>query len=224
LTAGRLPAETSRFHNLWQDTPMKPLALASRVAVACLAIAAISSVPTPGAGTAWAQASGMGGAGQSNTVVVRARVKAINQKTRKVTLVGPQGNTFSVIAGDEVRNLGQIKPGDTVVTHYHSSVVYVLAPAGTPLPKDTLDVAGGRAAPGQMPAGAAGAKMVLTGLVVGVDPVAHTISLVDRSGGAVRTIDVVDPERQKQLPNIKVGETITAVISEAIAIAVEPAR
>jgi hypothetical protein len=189
-----------------------------------LAIAAVTSLPSPGSGSAWAQASGMGGAGQSDTVVVRARVKAIDHKSRKITLVGPEGNTFSVIAGDEVRNFGQIKPGDTVVTRYHASVVYVLAPAGTPLPKDTLDVAGGRAAPGEMPAGAAGAKLVITGLVVGIDPAANTVSLVDRSGGAVRTIHVMDPERQKQLPNIKVGQTITAVVSEAIAIAVEPTR
>ena len=63
-TARRPPAETSRFHNLWQDVPMKTLAFASRAAVACLAIAAISSVPAlPGAGTAWAQAAGMGGSG-----------------------------------------------------------------------------------------------------------------------------------------------------------------
>jgi hypothetical protein len=87
-----------------------------------------------------------------------------------------------------------------------------------------MSVAGGRAAPGQMPAGAAGAKMVVTGLVVGVDPVAHTVSIVDRSGGAIRTVDVVDPERQKQLGQIKVGDTITAVISEAVAVGVEPAR
>ncbi len=203
---------------------MKTLPFVSRAVVACLAIAAISSLPTPGAGTAWAQASGMGGAGQSNTVTVRARVKAINLKTRKVTLVGPQGNTFTVVAGDEVRNLPQVKPGDTVVVRYHASVVYVLAAPGTQLPQNTMSVAGGRAAPGQMPAGAAGTRLVVTGLVVGVDPVAHTVSLVDRSGGAVRTIDVVDPERQQQLVKINVGDTITAVISEAIAVAVEPAR
>jgi hypothetical protein len=202
---------------------MQAFSLASRIAVGCLAIAATTSLPSPGSGSAWAQASGMGGAGQSDTVVVRARVKAIDLKTRKVTLVGPQGNTFSVIAGEEVRNLGQIKPGDTVVTRYHASVVYVLAPAGTQLPQDTLDVAGGRAAPGEKPAGAAGAKLVVTGLVVGVDPAANTVSVVDRSGGAVRTIHVMDPERQKQLPNIKTGQTITAVVSEGIAIAVEPA-
>ncbi len=202
---------------------MKTMPFAS-LAVACLAIAAISPIPVLDPGTAWAQAAGMGGAGQSNTVTVRARVKAINQKTRKVTLVGPQGNTFTVVAGEEVRNLPQVKAGDTVVVHYHSSVVFVLGAPGTQPPPDTMSVGGGRAAPGQMPAGAAGTRLVVTGLVVGVDPVAHTVSLVDRSGGAVRTIDVVDPERQKQLDRINVGDTITAVISEAIAVAVEPTR
>jgi len=203
---------------------MNTLSFVSRVGVACLAFAAISSLPVPGSGSAWAQASGMGGAGQSDLVTVRARVTAIDQNTRKVTLVGPQGNTFTVVASDEVRNLSQVKPGDTVVVRYHSSVVFVLGAPGTQAPENSMSVAGGRAAPGQMPAGVAGTRLVVTGLVVGVDPVAHTVSLVDRSGGAVRTIDVVDPERQKQLVRIKVGDTITAVISEAIAVSVEPTR
>lgn len=203
---------------------MNTFSFVSRVAVACLAVAAITALPSPGPGDAWAQASGMGGAGQSNTITVRARVKAINHKTRKVTLVGPQGNTFTVVAGEEVRNLPQVKAGDTVVVRYHASTVFVLAAPGTRLPENSMSVAGGRAEPGQMPAGAAGTRLVVTGLVVGIDPVGHTISLVDRSGGAVRTIDVLDPERQQQLSRINVGDTITAVISEAVAVAVEPTR
>ena len=41
--------------------------------------------------------------------------------------------------------------------------------------------------------------MVVTGLVVGVDPTAHTVSLVDPSGGAIRTINVVTPEGQQSM-------------------------
>jgi hypothetical protein len=203
---------------------MNTLSFASRVAVACLAIAAVTSLPSPGSGSAWAQASGMGGAGQSDLITVNARVTAIDQNTRKVTLVGSDGKTFSVVAGNEVRNLAQVKPGDTVVVRYHSSVVFVRAAPGTQVPQDTMSVAGGRAAPGQMPAGVAGTRLVVTGLVVGVDPVAHTVSMVDPAGGAVRVIDVRDPERQQQLGRINVGDTITAILSQAIAVSVEPTR
>ena len=43
------------------------------------------------------------------------------------------------------------------------------------------------------------------------------------SGGAVRSIAVVTPEGQQNLKLVKVGDTITAVISEALAVALDPA-
>jgi len=171
---------------------------------------------------AQAQAAGMAGMGAEEVISLRATVKAIDQKTRMVTLVGPQGNTLRLKVGDEVRNLAQVKRGNKVIVHYHASIAYVLAPAGTKLPDDSLTVAGGRAAPGQMPAGAIGAKSVVTMTVVGVDPMAHTLQLIAPSGGLVSTVDVVTPEGQQALKVVKVGDTITAVISQAVAVAVEP--
>jgi len=184
-----------------------------------LMVAGAMSHQTP----AWGQAAGMGGIGESDTISVRATVKAVNQKARTVTLVGPQGNTLTLKVGDEVQNLAQVKPGNKVIARYHASVAYVLAPPGTKLPDDAATLAAARAAPGQMPAGAAGTRVVLTARVVGVDPVAHTLQLVNPSGGLIRTVDVVTPEGQQAMKSIKVGDSITAVITEAIAIAVEPA-
>ena len=42
---------------------------------------------------AMAQASGMAGLGQSDTISLRATVKSVDLKARVVTLVGPLGNT-----------------------------------------------------------------------------------------------------------------------------------
>jgi hypothetical protein len=172
---------------------------------------------------AMAQASGMAGLGQSDTISLRATVKSVDLKARVVTLVGPLGNTLALKVSDEVRNLPQVRPGNKVIVHYHAAVAYVLAPRGTKLPDDSLTAAGVRAAPGQPPAGAVGSKLVVTGTVVGVDPVAHTLQLVNPSGGMVRTVDVVTPEGQKNMSLVKVGDTITAIITEAVAVAVEPA-
>jgi hypothetical protein len=177
----------------------------------------LPSISTP----AWAQASGMGGVGQSDTITLRARVKAIDLKTRHVTLVGPEGNAVTVVAGPEVVNLAQIKPGNVVVLRYHTSAVFVLSAPGTPLPQNSVNVAADRAAPGQAPGAAAGARVVLTGLVVGVDPVHNTISLVNPKGGPVRTLDVKNPDNQRQLASVNVGDTITAVFTEAVAVSIE---
>ena len=90
-------------------------------------------------------------------------------------------------------------------------------------PTDSVVVLGVRAAPGQMPAGGVGAKTVVTSRVVGVDVAGHSLQLVDPSGGLVRNVDVVTPEGQQGLKLVKVGDTLTGVVSSAIAVAVEPA-
>jgi len=169
-----------------------------------------------------AQASGMVGIGESDTFVLRATVQAIDLPSRMVTLVGPQGNVVSLKVGEEVRNLPQVKPGNKVLVRYHGSITYVLSPRGARLPKDTLTAAGTRAAPGQMPAGAAAAKLVVTETVIAVDQASHTLQVVNPSGGQVRTVAVATPEGQQNMKMIKVGDTITAVVSEAVAVAVEP--
>lgn len=146
---------------------------------------------------AFAQASDMGGIAHTESVSARAVVKAIDLQTRTVTLEASGGNTIVLTVGDEVKNLPQVRPGDTVIAHYYTSSAYMLAPPGTRLPDDSLTVVGARAAPGKKPGGALGSKIVVTGLVVGVDPTLHTLSLVDPSGGRVRSVSVVTPEGRK---------------------------
>jgi Cu/Ag efflux protein CusF len=187
-------------------------------------LVAYPGFPHPGlSSVAFGQASDMGGIAHTETVSARAVVKTVDLETRTVTLQAPDGSTFVLKVNEEVRNLPQVKPGDTVVAHYYTSTAYVLAPAGTKLPDDSLTVAGARAAPGEKPGAAAGTKTVVTGLVVGVDPTAHTVSLVDPSGGAIRTINVVTPEGQQSMKLIKIGDTITAIITDAVLVGVEPA-
>jgi hypothetical protein len=58
---------------------------------------------------------------------------------------------------------------------------------------------------------------------VGMDPTAHTLQLVDPTAGLIRSVSVMTPEGQRNMKLIKFGDTISAIISEAVAIAVEPA-
>jgi hypothetical protein len=195
---------------------------AGAVAASTLFAAAFMLCPTLST-SARAQASGMAGISSSETISFRAKVTAIDLGTRMVTLVSAQGKSQTLKVGDEVRNLPQVKVGDTVNVRYHAAVTYVLSPRGTKLPGNSLTAAGGRAAPGQMPAAAVGTRIVVTSTVVGVDPAGHTLQLIDPDGGLIRTADVLTPEGQQSMKMIKVGDTITGVASETIAIAVEPA-
>jgi hypothetical protein len=172
---------------------------------------------------AFAQASDMAGIAHTESVSARAIVKTVDLSTRTVTLETSGGNTIVLKVGEQVRNLPQVRPGDTVVAHYYTSSAYVLAPSGTKLPEDSVTVAGARAAPGEKPGAAAGTKMVVSGMVVGVDPTLHTVSLVDPAGGQIRSVNVVTPEGQQSMKFIKIGDTITAIITEAVLIGVEQA-
>lgn len=126
--------------------------------------------------------------------------------------------------GSGVRNFSQVQPGDNLVVRYSEAAVYVIAPPGTKIPEDRLAAAVARAEPGEKPGGGVAERVVITGLVTAVDPAANTISLVDPTGGMVKTLTVKNPEYQKMLPSVSVGDTITAVVSEAIVAAVTPAE
>ena len=49
------------------------------------------------------------------------------------------------------------------------------------------------------------------------------VEIVNPSGGGVYTVNVTDPARQALLGNLKVGDTITAVVSQALAVSITPA-
>lgn len=170
------------------------------------------------------KAGEMMGVGESETAVMQATVKSVDVAKRTLVLVGPSGETKSMKVGPEVKNLAQVKAGDVIVARYSEAVAYVIAPPNSKTPEDLIALATERAAPGQKPAGGVEALAVVTALVVGVSPTADTLSLVDPAGGEVQTVAVNNPEYQKMLPDLKVGDTITAVMTESIVVAVEPAK
>ncbi len=182
------------------------------------------AISAPLSSPARAQASGMAGIGSTETITARATVQAVDPATRRVTVVGAEGNTVSMTAGPQVINFDQIKPGDTVLVRYDRSTQYVLSPPGAKLPKSRLTGAAVGAAKGQMPAGAIGSRLIVSGLVAGIDASNHTLRVVNPSGGEVRTIPVVSKQGLQNFDMIKVGDTITAVSSQAVAVSVERAK
>ena len=59
--------------------------------------------------------------------------------------------------------------------------------------------------------------------IVGIDMAARSVDVANPSGGGVITLDVTDPSRIPLLSSLKVGDTVTAVVSEALAVSIEPA-
>jgi DNA-binding beta-propeller fold protein YncE len=57
-----------------------------------------------------------------DAVEVKASVVAIDYRTRKVTLKGPEGNVINVTAGPEIKRLNEVKVGDSVVARLTRAV------------------------------------------------------------------------------------------------------
>src|SRR6185503_2749627 len=65
---------------------------------------------------------------RENLVSTTATVQKVNLKTRQVTLKGEDGRVFTIVAGEEVRNLPQVKVKDKVVVAYHEAVMAEMRP------------------------------------------------------------------------------------------------
>jgi Cu/Ag efflux protein CusF len=162
---------------------------------------------------------------EAASMTIQANITAINPNTREITLQGPSGKKVTVTAGPIVR-LEMLKVGDTVNAKYYRSVAFDISgpKGGSGTPKSTAGTMQAIEQRAEGPGGVAARVTEVQGLVVGIDRAANSIDVVNPSGGGVYTIEVTDPERAAMLSQVKIGDTVTAVVSEALAVSIEPAR
>ncbi len=155
---------------------------------------------------------------RSEVVTARATIVSVNQDQRIVTLRGPQGNTFDVKVGEDVRNFSQLRPGDEVNVRYHQSLLVQMAkPGQQPMSSASRSVQ--RAAPGEKPGGALTEQISTTATVVGIDRRNAELTLKGPSGNVV-TFAGVNPQN---LEKLKVGDQLNITYTQATAISVEKA-
>lgn len=158
-----------------------------------------------------------GGAGELTSV--SATVQAVDQANRIVTLKGPEGELFDLKVGPEVRNLPQVKVGDVVVAKYFEAVAIEVRKGGVGIRSAESQTAVSRAEPGQRPAGAIATTTTVVANVLKVDPAKQIVTVQGPKGKSVK-VKVKDPAVFQQ---VKAGEQVEMVITEAFAIGVEPA-
>jgi hypothetical protein len=159
-----------------------------------------------------------GGAGELLTVT--ATVEAVDQAKRIVTLKGPEGDVFDVKVGKEVRNLKQVKAGDLVVAKYFEAVAIEVKKGGVGIRSAESQTAVSRAQKGQRPAGAIATTTTVVANVLKVDDAKQIVTVEGPNRRSVK-VKVKDP---LVLQQIKPGEQVELVITEAFAIAVEAAK
>jgi Cu/Ag efflux protein CusF len=152
------------------------------------------------------------------TVQVSATVTKIDQASRQVTLKAEDGQEYSFVAGEDVKNLAQVKQGDVITATYTEAIAYEVKQGGTAKPaSETL--AAGAAAPGAKPAGAVAGQVSVTVKIAAIDTKTPSVTF-KAANGQTRTIKVKDPQK---LQGVNVGDTVELRYTEAIALKVERA-
>ncbi len=186
-----------------------------------IAIAVLSTLALPvSAQTSTVTAASAPGKGTvAETVTAQATITAIDKKTRDVTLKGSEGDELTVTAGPEVKNFDNMKVGDKVNVEYAQALTLELKKGGGLVVQRTEQSGGVRAQPGEKPGGAVGRQIKVVADVIDLDPAKQTIKLK----GPKRTVDlhIADPEQFKRVAK---GDQVEATYTQAVAIAVTPAK
>ncbi len=149
---------------------------------------------------------------------VEATVVKLNRKSREATLKTETGEDMTFTVGPEVKNLKQVKVGDKVIANYIESVSLTLIKDGKEAIGRHEENADAVARPGEKPAAGTMSRTVIIANVTKVDRKAGIVTLK----GIEDSLDmhIKDPE---QLKLVKVGDQVRAVVTQAIAVSVEPA-
>jgi len=157
----------------------------------------------------------------TEAVEAQATVTAIDQKTRMVTLKGPEGKETTIHVDKRARNLAQVKVGDIVKVAYVQQVAWqVQKPGGAGQSGNVQsEQAAVRTEPGQMPGGAVGQRVSFTATIEAIDTAKGTVTLKGPQGNS-QTIKARNPANLKK---VKVGDLVDITYTEVVAIKVDPA-
>jgi len=176
----------------------------------------VSTPPPAETSSASAYQEGVPGGIIVNTLDVSARVTAIDKANRKVTLLAPDGETFTVKVGPAAINFNQVGVGDWVnLTVTEELVVYLNEGGESGNDESAALVA--LAPKGAQPGGLIAETTQITGTVTAIDLEKRTATLRFEDG-STKTFPV---RSDVDLTKRKVGEQVVFRITEMIAISVE---
>jgi hypothetical protein len=179
--------------------------------VACLMTSAVAYAQTAPAPTPKTY-------GKAQLVSVTAKVEAINQTTREVTLKGPLGNVVTFTVDKRVTRLAEIKVGDEVIADYYVSWA---AEFRVPTAAEKANPVSVQTEMAKAPAGtepAAGALRIIKSVVTveGLDRPTKSLTVSGKAGLA--TIEVEDVAA---LSKLHLGDTIIVTYTEALAVSLQ---
>ena len=156
---------------------------------------------------------------ESETVTTTATVRAIDMKKRLVTLKPKSGQPFTIHAGEEVRNLSQVRVGDQVVMKYTEAMaVRINRNTSGGIASRKESISGERAALGQKPADTVRNTVNIVANVLAIDRQSRRITFQ----GPENTVTVKAPA-DVDISRLDVGDQVLLTYVEELAVSVEPA-
>lgn len=156
-----------------------------------------------------------GQASLAQELTASATVTAINLETRQVSLKNAEGETFDIVAGEQVANLPNVKVGDKVTLKYLQILDVELLKGTAGIRKRIVEVDGERARADEKPGGGVGMKVTIYADVIGLDKQQQTVTV--RGVDEILTIKINNPE---QFNLIAEGDQLKAVQTKAIGIGI----
>ncbi|HHQ4581208.1 TPA: hypothetical protein ACSP17_003461 [Aeromonas hydrophila] len=152
-------------------------------------------------------------------VSAQATVTAIDMASRKVSLKNATGESFDIVAGEQVTNLANLKVGDVVALRYLQMLDLELLKGTAGVRKRIVEVAADKAEASEKPGAGIGKKVTLYGDVLAVDKGQQTITVK----GVDHTL-VLKVHNPAQFALIAKGDQIKAVQTQAVGIGILPEK
>lgn len=182
-----------------------------------LAFGGCARTPPPPTITSGSTSTATGGS-REQEVRTTATVEHVDLATRLVTLRRSDGDTVTVRAGQEVRNLPQLKRGDRVVVVSYNAIAFQVLKQGERKLSLSADDDVFVAAPGEKPRSGSVRETTLVAKITKLDRATQQVTLRGPRKKRV-TLKVLDPEN---FDKVKMGDTVEITYTEAYAIEVQP--
>ena len=156
---------------------------------------------------------------RSVLVTVTAKVEAVDQAKREVTLKGPLGNVVTFGVDERVKRFQEVKVGDEVTADYYVSLAGELRPPTEEEKNHPLTIleGGARAPKGTSPAGGVLRAFKVVATVVGLDLPTQSVTLQ----GPLGNTGTIRAEHVEKLKQLRLGDTVVVTYTEALAISLQ---
>ena len=144
-----------------------------------------------------------------------AVVEAIEAASRTVTLKKSDGTHVTIVAGPEITRFAEIKVGDKVNARYYENVVLRLKRPGEP----DVDTGAKSTTPSEqaLPGGTKAKQRTITATITAIDMKTPAVTFTGPNGYKYTT----KVQDKAALANVKVGDKVDIVWTEALLVSLE---